>query len=179
MGGRFAVLIGVFIFAYGVLVFKLYNIQITNGAYYEARTASKELAANSLGAKRGTVYFVDKKGDRLAVAINKEFPVVYAVPRDVKEPELTASILAPILGDEQGAIAKKLSKSDDQYELLGEKVSAEKATAVDALKIKGIYVTTEPRRFYPLGSMAANLLGFVGLRSEGAGQAGHYGLEEF
>ena len=179
MGGRFAVLIGVFLLAYGVLVFKLYDLQITHGAYYQARAASKELAASFLEAKRGTVYFVDKNGDRVAVAINKGFPIVYAVPRDVKKPELTASILAPLLGDEQGAILKKLSKSGDQYELLGEKVPAEKAAEIDALKIEGIYVATEPRRFYPFDSMASNLLGFVGPTSEGAGRAGHYGIEEF
>jgi cell division protein FtsI/penicillin-binding protein 2 len=45
--------------------------------------------------------------------------------------------------------------------------------------MKGIYADTEPERYYPLGPVASQVLGFVGPNASSNGQSGHYGVEEF
>src|SRR5690606_377718 len=41
------------------------------------------------------------------------------------------------------------------------------ASKIESLKLSGLYIVSEPARFYPNGSTAANLIGGVGLDNRG------------
>lgn len=179
MGVRFATIIGVFVLVYSLLLFKLYDIQLIHGGYFAAKSASQELAASDSEAKRGQIYLTYKSGERLAVAINKDFPLVYAVPKDIDDPSEVAHRLAPVIGVPLDELMEKLGKGDDPFELLTDEINEITARYVDELKIKGVYTKTEPHRFYPLGTLAAHVLGYVGPASSGTSRIGHYGIEKF
>ncbi|MEK7076920.1 MAG: penicillin-binding protein 2 [Patescibacteria group bacterium] len=164
---------------YSFLLVNLYQIQVTNGAYYAEKAGARSALSGFLDPERGTIYFTDKNGTQFAAAINKDFPIVYAVPRAVQDPEAAADALAPLLGIERESILKKLLKQNSKYELLAERVSEGVASQVDALKMKGVYADTARKRFYPFGALAAHLLGFVGPNEKDSGASGHYGLEKF
>ena len=72
-----------------------------------------------------------------------------------------------------------LSKPHDDYELLVPKADASLADEVSGLGLAGIYVDEEPSRYYPLNTIAAQVLGFVGPNASTLGTSGHYGIEEY
>jgi len=178
MGIRCSIVTGIFIAAYSFLLFNIYDLQLSNGQYYKAKAASQEFAASILEARRGIIYFTDKNGEKVGGALNKEFPVIYGVPKEIESPKNIAKALAPILEITPAEIIKKLSKPDDAYEILAEKITPTLANKIESLNLKGIYVTEEERRAYPFGTAAAHLLGFVGPDSKSVARVGHYGLEE-
>ncbi len=179
MGYRFTILVAVFGLTYSLLLFNLYRIQIVNGENFEAQAESQSASPEFLRANRGGIYFTDKDGKDLPAVLNKDFPFIYAVPTEIEDAQEVSAALSPLLDIEVSKIREKLSKKDDQYELLVHKASNDLAGKVKDQKIKGIYVRSESDRFYPLGERAAHLLGFVSPDGDSDQVVGRYGLEKF
>jgi cell division protein FtsI/penicillin-binding protein 2 len=179
MVARFSIVLVILGAAYAGLLFHLYQLQLMNGPVYVARAAAQYAASEVLAAERGTIYFADRNGNRLPAVSNKDFPLIFAVPKVLAEPAAAAQALASILNQPAADLLKRLSRASSTYELLARKATALVAQQVDDLGMKGIYVTDVPERFYPFGTTASHLLGFVGPDSTGNGESGHYGVEEF
>lgn len=179
MVSRLTLLITGLSLSYGFLIFNLYNVQLEKGEYYLARAESEHgLGSLNLGS-RGSIYFTDKIGNKVPAVSNREFPIAYAVPKIIDDPEEAAEALAPVLGLEPEKLAKRFSDKKDEYELLGRKLLSDTAGEIAELNIKGIYVSSEQARYYPFGVMAAHLLGYVGPDNDTLGVSGHYGIEEY
>jgi cell division protein FtsI/penicillin-binding protein 2 len=177
---RVTFLIIALVAAYGFLAFHLSELQLAKNDYYTARAQSEQLALQDTTRNRGAIYFTDKSGTTLPAAVNQDFPIIYAVPSAIEDSQETANRLAPILGMPVAKLEGILSRPNDPYELLARKADATVAQAVAALDIKkGVIVDTEPDRFYPLGAVASQVLGFVGPNASDAGESGHYGIEQF
>ena len=128
--------------------------------------------------QRGGIYFSDKNGTPVAAAITKAYPVIFAVPKDVKDPELMTAELSGILNIKNDKLFSMLNKgSEDEYELLVKKASNGQVDKIKELKPAGIYIEEENFRFYPLKTLASHVLGFVGSASDNSGLNGRYGLE--
>ena len=56
-----------------------------------------------------------------------------------------------------------LQTPEDRFESIARQVSPKTARAVKRLKIPGIYLQDEPKRYYPSGRLASHLLGFVNI----------------
>lgn len=166
-----------FIFLYFALIFNTYNLQIKNGAYYSARAASQYRLSGFLEPQRGNIYFTDRNGNNIPAAMNKNYPVIFAVPKEIKDPLAAAESLYNILGLDKEKLAAQLSKPNSLYELLARKASDDQVKAVRDLGLSGIYFDEETGRFYPFQTLAASLLGFVGQNSEDSNLSGRYGLE--
>ena len=164
---------------YAALLFHLHNIQISNGQYYVAQAESQFAAQNSLKAIRGLIYFTDKNGNRTPAAANKDFIEIYAVPKAIPDPAEAANAIAPVLQESTQVLYKKFSKPDDEYELLEKKASAATVKDIKDIGLEGIYSMRTTERYYPFGSLAAHLLGYVGPNSEDNDLSGRYGLENF
>ncbi len=178
MGTRLILIASVFFAAYAFLVFRLYDVQVRQGAFYSARASSQIAASGILFPARGTIFFTDKNGNHIPVAINKQYPVIYAVPKVIEDVAEASGQLASMLSMPVEDVVKKISKKDS-YELLAKKASDEQVSAVTSAHIKGVYLDTAPSRYYPLGTVASQLLGFVGASSNSTIDQGKYGLEEF
>ncbi len=179
MASRFTVLISSLLIAYSFLIFRLYNLELVKGGYYAARAESETLASQDLSTNRGSIYFTDENGKTLPAAINKDFPIVYAVPTAIVDQQEAANALAPLIDMPVSSLENIFSKPHDSYELLGAKVDPSVASQVGNLNIKGIYTDFSPERFYPMGSVASQVLGFVGPDTTDNGESGHYGIEGF
>ncbi len=179
MASRFAILILVLFSAYSFLLFRLYNLELVKGDYYTARAESETLASEDLNTHRGAIYFTDENGNTLPAAINRDFPIIYAVPKDIQDPQETANTLAPILNMPVSSLLTLFSKRNDSYELLSKKADSAVASQIENLDIKGIYTHVATERFYPMGSLASQDLGFVGPNANNNSESGHYGVEEF
>lgn len=176
---RFSLLIAAAFVAYGALLLRLYDLQIAKGDTYAARAANQLEAGQRLDAPRGVIYFTDKNGNRTPVAVNRDLPVVYAVPKEVEDPAALLNALLPFFPDlDQERMLARLQDKDSLYTLFGKKVAQGTADKIAALKIKGVYVNDQPFRYYTLGPSAGHLLGFVGPNQNGLGDVGRYGVEE-
>ncbi len=164
---------------YAFLLYRVSELQLAKKDYYTARAASEQSASLAAALARGAVYFTNNNGTTLPVAIDKDFPTIYAVPTAVVDAAEEANMLAPILNTTVPALQIILSKPHDNYELLVTKADVATANAVAALDLPGIYVNDEPARYYPLNTVGAQVLGFVGPNAQSAGVSGHYGVEEY
>ncbi|KKU74259.1 MAG: Peptidoglycan glycosyltransferase [Candidatus Wolfebacteria bacterium GW2011_GWA1_47_6] len=184
MKWRIGSLISFFGVLYIALVFQLYNLQFKKNALYEAKAESQQVASGVLQPNRGNVYVTDKNGNRIQAIMNKEFSLIYAVPKEVSDPDVVALNVSKILGLSQPDVKAMLVKTNDQYELLKFKATNEEVDAIKKLDARGIYIKKQQGRFYPLGTLVSHVLGYVGPVNEeekkegGYSEKGMYGIEK-
>ena len=150
-----------------LLVLRLFWVQIVEGDRFEEMALDQTEGVQTLYSPRGTIY--DRNGKEMAFSIMvKSF---YADPGllDVSPAE-AAQALAPLLHMKEADIEKALLQ-DTRFVWLERTMDPEDSAKVEALlkekKWKGFAFVEESRRFYPNGSMAANVLGFVGIDDKG------------
>jgi len=169
----------VLIFAFillGLLIWgRFFYLTVIRHDYYLAK--AKNISDNSGAIPRGSIFLTDKDNVPYAVALNKEFPLVYAVPVKVKDPANLAKKLVPILELDEQLLFQKLSKPNDPYEILKKKVSDNTINAIKALEEPALGIDDETLRYYPEGLYLSQVIGFLGFNKDG--QAGQYGLEEY
>ncbi len=61
-------------------------------------------------------------------------------------------------------------KAGRRFIWIARRIAPEQAQLLETMKLAAVHTRKEPKRFYPNGSLAANVLGFVGL--DGNGLAG-------
>lgn len=177
---RFSLLISLFFFLYGTLVFNLYTVQVQNAEVYSAKAESQLQLSGLLEPVRGNIYFTDKNGSRIPVAINKDFPFIYAVPKEITDAKEASTILSPLLGKPAEALETIFSKIDDPYEPLLIKASENQVAAIKNSALPGVYIENQPARFYPLKDLGSQVVGFVSDHdSEDRRLVGQYGVERF
>lgn len=180
------------------LLWKLWDIQITNHDYYQQLALKQQTGDDVLEAQRGKIY--DSNGSLLAMSIKVHNVVLspkavvdlqakYA--KEVEDAEagegafptrpeptndLIASGLSAILNVDTSDIYKTLAKTWRQYEVVKAEVDDEVAEQVDAFIEEnqlrtGIFLEETTMRYYPSSSLASHVIGFVN------DNGGAYGLE--
>ena len=127
-----------------------------------AAARNQQLTTETLPAQRGTI--TDREGVDLAVS--EPAQEISATPYLIKDPLQAARRLAPLLGQSQAQVLAKLSERSG-FVYLARRLPERQARAVMALKLEGISGTPTMLRVYPRGSLAAQVLGFVGTEGEG------------
>ncbi len=152
----------IFLFLFAALMFRVGWIQIVMGeeltrAAFEARIREIEIQP-----RRGLIF--DSSGREMAVSVDVDS--LYAIPAEVDEPHAAAENLAPLLGMDEGVLLDRLTRGAS-FVWLKRKLPPDTAQEVRDLELSGLYFTKESERFYPKGSLAAHLLGFAGVDSQG------------
>ena len=172
--------IGMFI----VLFFKLYSLQITRHEELQSKAVSQQTRSSVVNADRGTIY--DASGNILAISSTAE--TIFLSPKEIndalndeKNPvtwtkETLADALADILDVSEEGILKKMARTNSMYEVLKYRVEEDVANEVRQYindhKVKGVFLTTDAKRYYPYSDLASHVIGFVG-----TDYTGLYGLE--
>jgi cell division protein FtsI/penicillin-binding protein 2 len=138
---------------------------VVRGATLRKVASSEQLSNETVIAPRGAI--TDRNGVDLAVSEPAE--EISADPYLITDPLEVAKQLAPLLGETQGSVLRKLSERTG-FVYLSRALPAKTAQAVLALKIAGVTGAPVMRRVYPRGALAAQVLGVVG--TEGTGLAG-------
>ena len=162
----------------GMVLFSLYLLwQVASFQWLspQVRTYMNTLAdANytrtlELAAARGLIY--DRNGEVMAVnTLEYEIGISPNLVTDARR--LTTS-LAPALSRSEIDLFEQVT-SNQPWVQLARPVSAEVAQEITSLNLEGITIDPIPRRSYPQGTLAAQLLGFVNLDL-----VGHYGVEGY
>jgi cell division protein FtsI (penicillin-binding protein 3) len=122
-----------------------------------------------LPAKRGEI--LDRNDRVLAFSVDAES--IYAVPSEIREPATVVNALCRVLdGCDAGfraTVRERLGRRYKAFVWVKRQVSPAEARKVAALDLEGIGFLKENRRFYPNTSLAAHVVGYVGLDNQGLG----------
>ncbi|MCX7589598.1 MAG: penicillin-binding protein 2 [Patescibacteria group bacterium] len=178
MAGRIKFLILLFLIAYGIILFRLYDLQIQKNSYYLARANSQYGGNIFLKALRGGIYFKDKNNNLILGATNKNFPIIYAVPKEIEDSKETFYILKNIIPNLSDSLQNRLAKKNSSYALILKKAPPEIISKIKDLNLKGIYINEIPERFYPFSTLASHVLGYVSQNDNDDIESGKYGIEK-
>jgi cell division protein FtsI (penicillin-binding protein 3) len=183
-GARLTVTI-VLVFAIVILFTgRLFQLQVVDAKELDAQAALHQTAKIVTPGIRGSI--VDTNGVVLAHSVDR-FDIT-ASPAEIYGEESTGydktpndastrvsftsalNKLAEITGTSASDLLAVINANPkSQYAVLDKSVPLATLTAVQKLKIPGIYYTTVPARSYPNGAIAGNLVGFVGTAGAQAG----------
>lgn len=144
-----------------VIFARLYFLQVVQNDYYNNRAARQRQSVISLDPERGPI--LDRKNRRLAVSIAMDS--IYGIPEEMKDFKQTISTIGsivPVL--EKDVLQRGQTRS---FVWIARKIPSESADQVKRLKLPGVYVTQESKRFYPNKELASHVLGFVGMDNKG------------
>ena len=152
---------------FGVLGHHAYQLQIGPEAERLRRLAEEQYMQDvELPARRGRI--LDRNGIELAASI--EVDSVQANPRQIaaqaEGTDPVARALAKVLGIDRKELDKKLHLRRFST-WIKRRISNEEARAVQALRLPGVFLAREPRRYYPNRALAGPLLGWAGVDGRG------------
>ncbi|MFO7262851.1 MAG: stage V sporulation protein D [Bacillaceae bacterium G1] len=106
---------------------------------------------------------LDRNG--VVLAYNVSAPSVLAIPAQIQSPREAARQLGNVLGMDEERLYQLLTKRQLLVRIVpeGRQISPEKAQQVRDLKIPGIVIADDSKRYYPYGTFAAHVLGFTGV----------------
>lgn len=161
----------------GILALRLLTLQVIRHEAYAAIAENQHNLAAKLQPQRGEIYVRDRGNPSVTfpLATNRNEPTVYAIPKNITDPAMTALALAPILGVPHEDLMPKLSKPNDVYEVLKRRLTQDERAAIEALQLAGIRFEDESWRYYPEGAFASHAVGFVGYVDDE--RRGLYGVE--
>ena len=117
-------------------------------------------------APRGVIF--DRNDFELAA--NEESVTISADPKLVKSAATESRRAAMVLGlDRQGeaALLGALSDRSKGFVYIARQAPVDKAGQLKRMKLAGFDYTTEPKRIYPQGKLAAQTIGFAGVDNRG------------
>jgi cell division protein FtsI (penicillin-binding protein 3) len=135
---------------------------VRSGALSE-RAVSQQIEDIADPASRGTIF--DRNGVELAVS--EDSVTVFAHPFLIDDPMKVAAKLAPLIGRPENELLRKLSNRKLTFIYLRRKMDASLGEKIKKLGIEGIGTVTEPKRVYPQGYLASQVLGLVGTDNVG------------
>jgi cell division protein FtsI (penicillin-binding protein 3) len=147
---------------------RLVYLQVFQHDAYVARAERQHKRTVDVAAKRGEI--LDRNDRVLAFSVDADS--VYAVPSEIRDSEKTVAALCRVLdgcdASYRGMLRERLGRRR-AFVWVKRQVSPAEARNVAALDLEGVGFIKENRRFYPNTSLAAHVVGYVGLDNNGLG----------
>jgi cell division protein FtsI (penicillin-binding protein 3) len=161
--GRLVALLGVMVLALVGVIGRLVLLQVGGHRALAAQGLRQRVHPTDLPAERGPI--VDRTGVPLAITL--EARDVYADPRYVTDPVGEAAKIARVLDLRPREVERRLRTPDSTFVYLGRHIDVDVADRLEALALPGIGFLEVPKRYYPAGPLAPQVLGFVGVDATG------------
>lgn len=159
------------LFAMGLVVIKLFYLQIIRHEYYKRAALQGQMKEYEIPAERGIIAAYNGS-EVLPIVLNETKYTLFADPKFIKDPRTAAAQIQHIIGG-NGSDYEKAMKKDTRYAVLAKKLTKDQKDQVDKLNLKGIGTREAIYRTYPQGDLAAQVLGFVNDDAQGK-----YGVEQ-
>ena len=158
-------LVGVFFaVAASTLVARAVHLQVLNKDFLNQQADTRHLRTERIAAHRGMI--TDRNGEPLAISTPVDS--IWANPKELAPAVDSVPKLARVLGIEPQNLIRRITRSmDKEFLYLKRHLSPEKAQEVLALKLPGINVQREYRRYYPAGEVTGHLVGFTNIDDSG------------
>lgn len=146
------------------LVARAVHLQVFNKEFLNQQADTRHLRTEKISAHRGTI--TDRNGEPLAISTPVDS--IWANPKELAPAVDRIPKLANILGLDPQQLIRRVTRSmDKEFLYLKRHLSPEQAEQVLALKLPGVNVQREYRRYYPAGEVAGHLVGFTNIDDEG------------
>ncbi|XLQ19830.1 MAG: peptidoglycan D,D-transpeptidase FtsI family protein [Candidatus Moraniibacteriota bacterium] len=175
---RTSILFLLFCGALVVVILKLYYVQVIAYDRYMNLAERQHKMEKNLVSSRGEIFLKNRK-ETYPLGVNKEYFLAYISPRDVEDEDIEKSArdITHELDVDFGRVMQKFAKRKDVYEVIKHKVERVEVDRINELNIDGLHFIPEYFRFYPGGTLASHVVGFVG--SDGNNYIGRYGIESY
>jgi cell division protein FtsI (penicillin-binding protein 3) len=169
---RLLIVAGVAVLWMTAIFGRLGYLQLVRHSDYLVRAQRQQQRTIEITPKRGAIY--DRNMHPLAMSVPVES--AFAVPSEIGDNKaMAARLLSGVLGVPRDVLEARL-ESGGSFVWILRKLPPDKAEAVRALNLKGVYLQAENQRYYPKRELAAHVLGFVDLDEKGLGGI-EYGLD--
>ncbi|MGR2867621.1 penicillin-binding transpeptidase domain-containing protein [Vibrio vulnificus] len=166
---RFHLVLGFVFLAFAALVVRLAFIQVIEPDNLIREGDLRSIRVKALPSARGIIS--DRNGEALAVSVPVE--AVWADPVTIfKEKALDNKqrwyALADVLGLQREELIERIERNENRrFIYLQRQVSPAMANYIRELKIPGVGLKSESRRYYPAGEVSAHLVGVTGIDGHG------------
>ena len=164
MPWRRATVLLVFVLLASVLVMRAMDMQVLHSEFFEKQGAARQLRVVTVPSHRGDI--VDRNGEPFAVST----PVhsVWVNPQELIDVLEKIPRLAKVLSlDATHLHNRVIANEKREFIYLKRHVSPLLAEQVMALSVPGVALQDEYRRFYPMGEVAAHVIGFSDIDDNG------------
>ena len=163
---RIGLLFALFLLLLGAATLRASWLGTVKAGSLKQRAVTQQVEHLDVPARRGTIS--DRHGVELAVS--EDAVTVFANPFLIKNPARTAAKLAPLLKLPEDGLLQKLSDREKGFVYLRRQIDSSAGDKIEKLKIEGVGTVIEPRRTYPQGALASQVVGSVG--TDGYGLSG-------
>lgn len=193
-----------FVVLTATVVGRLLYWQVIQHEFLVAKASDQHEVTTLIEATRGRIFardgsiLVGNERTFLLFADLGEFKKSFKAKKDVKKvaEKITKALFTEVLNfqkdpkkmskvekealfvNTRNDIAERLNSQNLVWVPLAKKISQDSKKRVQSLKIAGLGFEEVERRFYPEGSLASQLLGFVGKDKDGT-DTGYFGLEGY
>jgi cell division protein FtsI (penicillin-binding protein 3) len=171
---RIGLLFALFLALLGLAALRATWLGTVRAGSLAERAVSQQIEDLIVAARRGTI--VDRNGIELAVS--EDSVTVFANPFLIDDPAKVAARLAPLVGRSEDQLLRKLSDPEAGFVYLRRKMDASLGERVEQLGIEGVGTVVEPKRTYPQGHLASQVIGSVGTDNYGLSGLEHSRDEE-
>ena len=161
----------------GVLAFvpvalRLYQLMVRDYSYYAALALRNQTRTTAVTGDRGTIF--DRNMNILAASVSVEN--VYLDPHELKQSKADLDAISEFLGQvlqkDPAELLKKAKDISYRYQQVAARIDEETAARIRAYinenNISGIHLEPNSRRTYPMGTLAAQVIGFTNASNDGS-----------
>jgi len=155
---------GVLLLGVAALLLRMGDLNLNQREFLQGQGDARYLRTVSIPAHRGMI--TDRNGEPLAISTPVES--VWANPQELAQARDRWPQLARLLDIDADDLARLLSqRMDKEFVYLRRHVNPELATKVMGLRIPGVSLQPEYRRYYPMGEVVAHVVGFTNVDDRG------------
>ena len=157
----FLVMLILFIF----IILRVFYIQVFD--YKKLNEYASDLWSRDLPIEANRGLILDRNG--VVLADNLTTTSLVLIPNQIKEKEKATEELSKILNVSYAEMQKHIYKktSIERVHPEGRRLSYDIAEKISNLKLDGVYLVKEAKRYYPYGNLLSHSLGYVGIDNQG------------
>ena len=169
------------IFLFGVVIARLFQIQVLDHTKYKEQADRKHKSEVKLVGDRGNIYFQNlKSGDKFPVAINLN---TYSVGIDASmiasnnesnRVQIKDFIATNFPDIDKNRLVEEFDKTDNKYYIFAKDVPEKIADEIKSKNLKGFILEKKSVRSYPEKTLGSQVIGYVD--RDGIGK---YGVEKY
>lgn len=188
---RAVAVVVVMLLMFSAVIYNLVVLQIVETEKYRSMATNQQLSDEEITPARGNIYDANMK----LLAQSATVWTVTASPRDMNKAgtdiTLVANKLAEVLELDAADVLEKLSDTASNYKLIKYKIEKPLADEINSwiaeynkdaahkeTQIAGITLLQDTKRYYPYGSFASTIIGFVNVDGDGLSGLEYYYNEE-
>lgn len=159
----YSVILGLLV-VLSLLLWRMVYLTVVDRSFLQAQGKARTVRTVELLGLRGTI--MDRNGHPLAVSSPTDSVWINPTTVDLQDPHWKT--LSELVHEPLSNVTARIAKNQHrEFLYLKRQLTPLVAEQIQALKLKGVYLQQEYRRFYPEGEVTAHILGFTDIDENG------------